>query len=271
MNGFQQDEKILGFGMIEVDRSCAGPGNGGSVAVVLVSPDRRRRGLGGAILAGLEDRLCDLGVTEAYVGGNFHSFWSAIPQDRPGAIEFFAASGYKLGAEAFDLVIPLTGWQSSNNVCPVSRDLGIEIEPLTPELVGNALAFEQREFPDWFSGLLKMLSADMGNVIVVRRGIEVLGSVCTFTPNSRWYTGGMQREAQIGGQLGAIGAVGIAKSWRGKGLGRAMCAAALLHIQSQGGTHCYIDQVEPHIVPFYEQMGAKVYAHYRYGTKLLQP
>jgi len=144
-------------------------------------------------------------------------------------------------------------------------------------LVGSAIDFEQREFPWWVGGLLKMLPADMNNVIIVRHDRKVIGSLSTFTPSSRWLAGGMQRSQQIemnplsgsSGKLGAIGAVGIAESWRGKGLGLAMCEAALAHIRSDGGSHCYIEQVEPHIVPFYEQMGATIYQRFRYGTKHL--
>jgi len=151
----------------------------------------------------------------------------------------------------------------------ICQRLGVKIESLTPNLVGSTLEFEQREFPWWTQGLLKMLPADMDNVIIVRRDQEVIGSLLSFTPSSRFLSGGMQHNQQIDGKLGAIGAVGIAEAWRGKGLGLAMCEAALAHIRSCGGTHCYIDQVEPEVTPFYEKIGATTYAEYRCGSKCL--
>ena len=63
------------------------------------------------------------------------------------------------------------------------------------------------------------------------------------------------------------GAVGIAAAWRGKRLGAAMCQAAALHVQSRGGTCCYIDWTG--IGPFYEKVGAKVCGRFFGATKTL--
>ena len=112
-------------------------------------------------------------------------------------------------------------------------------------------------------------TAKFKNVIIARHAHKVIGSLMAFTPFSRFRAGGMQRARQLGCELGTIGAVGIAETWRGKGLGRAMCEVAFAHIRECGGTHCYIEEVEPHIVPFYEKIGATILERFRQATKPL--
>ena len=105
-----------------------------------------------------------------------------------------------------------------------------------------------------------MLPQDMEDVVLVKRGREVTGCAMAFTPASRSIRAGIQRQRESDWRLGALGAVGVAVAWRGRGLGRALCDAAAAHIRKAGATHVYVEQVEPHVVPFYEKMGGTVHA-----------
>ena len=114
---------IVGFGLFEIDRLSHGTMGGPSITAVVVDASHRRQGLGRAILNSLEVTLRDQGFKEVYAGGNFHSFWPAISQDPPCAVNLFSACGYELGPECFDLVLPLTDFrvsQKSERTCTSS-------------------------------------------------------------------------------------------------------------------------------------------------------
>jgi len=203
------DGKVVGFGMIEVDRLSTDISGWCSITALFVDRGYRRRGIGRAIFAELESRSRELGFSEVQAGGNYHTLWPAIPLEPPGIVEFFEHCGFKLGPESFDLLIPLIDWETSLRTRQTIKDFDIQIESLTSELVGATLEFEEREFPYWVQGLLKLFPADMDNVIIVRKDAEVIGSALTFIPTSRFCAGGMQRDAQFDGKLGAVGAVGM--------------------------------------------------------------
>ena len=263
------DGKIVGFGIIEIDRLSTTTSGWCAITALIVDGAYRRQGIGRAILAALESRLRTLGFSEMQAGQNNHALWPAIPLEPAGITDFFEQCGFTMGALRFDLHIPLADWQPSSRSHQTLKNLDVQIESLTPEFVNALLEYSKREFQYWIPGLLRLLPADMENILIVRKDSEIIGSVLVYTPQSRLPFGGAHREAQFDRPIGAIGAVGIAEAYQGKGLGRAMCETAMEHIKSRGGTLCYIEQVEEHIVPFYEKIGAQVCGEFRCGSKRL--
>jgi len=186
-----QGNNVIGFGMVEVDRKSLGVSGWGSITVVLVDPDYQRQGIGSTILNTLEARLGEAGFSEIHLGENCHAFWSAVPEDLPTARSFFLSHGYDLTRMCFDLVIPLKDYEMSPTYRQCLEATGAHVSNVTPENVGAVLEFQQQEFPDWYDAMLKMLYADMNNILVVQRDEKVLGTILTYIPQSRWRNAGL--------------------------------------------------------------------------------
>ena len=261
----ERNGDLIGMGFVDLGRRSEST-HQASVILVLVHPDERRQGVGTTILDGLEKRLFQHGITRVDAGG---WFWPGIPETPTGSVEFFANRGYQISEERFDLVIPLTGSIFSERSRRTLQVLGAEICLLSPADLSPMIEYQRREFPWWVDPLLEMLPYDMQDVVLVKRGGDVLGSAMAFTPESQTIVAGLQRQRESEWILGALGAVGVAKDWRGKGLGMALCEAAADHVRNAGATHLYVEEVENHIVPFYQKMGGAIHARSWLASKRL--
>ena len=261
----ERNGDLIGLGVVDSGRRSEST-HQVSVILVLVHPDARRQGVGSTILDELERLLFQRGITRVDVGG---WFWPGIPETPMDTVEFFANRGYRISEERSDLVIPLTGSVFSERSRKALQALGAEIGFLSPADLSATIEYQQREFPWWVDPLLEMLPHDMPDVVLVKRGDEVLGSAMAFTPESQTVVAGRQRQRESEWFLGALGAVGVARDWRGKGLGMALCEAAADHVKNAGATHLYVEEVEDHIVPFYQKMGGVIHAHSRLASKRL--
>ena len=254
----------IGIGVIEVD-GCRESSDQAAILLILVSLDERRRGVGSALLAELERRLLHRGIARASVGG---LFWPGVP-DSSSAAPFFANNGYDLSEERFDVVIPASGVTVSETTRGILRELCLDVRCMSVDDLVATIDYQSREFPWWRAPLLEILPQDMQDVVIVKRGDEVIGSAMALTPKSRTIIAGLQRQSEADWTLGALGAVGVAKKWRGKGLGMALCQVAAEHICQAGATHIYVEEVERHIVPFYEKMGGSLHGRCLQGDKVI--
>lgn len=256
----------VGFGMIEVDRPAAN----GSVAAIAVHPAHQRRGLGERILAELERRLVAAGCASAQVGGALHRFWTGVPEDLPTAKAFFEKQGYELNSECYDLVIPPEAGVDAADWRRRMAAAEVELVSASSDDLGPLLSFQMREFPGWTPSMLRMLAGgDMANVLVLRRGAEIVGTVQSFTPRSRWRAANLVWECLLGEDLGGYGSVGIAKDLRGQGLGRLLCEGADVHVRSEGAANCHIDWTG--LIDFYGKFGARPWRKFFRGNKQFQP
>ncbi len=263
-----EGRRIVGFGMIEPDRHAAGVGACGSVAALLVHPAHQRHGVGTRLLAELEARLRAQGCTQAQVGGGLNRFWTGCPADLPAGLAFFLRQGYALKGGCYDLVIPLEPYTDAAACQAKLAAAGVELVGCTPADLGAALAFETREFAGWVAATLRMAGAgDLGNFLVLKRGGQIIGSIQTYTPGSRWRAANLIWEGVLGPRLGGFGAVGIAKDCRGQGLGKLMCEGAAHHVKRAGADQCHIDWTG--LVGFYAKVGAKVWREFHRGTRAL--
>ena len=261
----ERDGNIVGLGIIDAGRR-GGAARHASIILVLVDLKERGQGLGSAIVRELEHWIQSEGVDTVHAGG---WFWPGIPVEPAAPLEFFKSLRYEPGQEVFDLVIPLSGFQASSKTGDLLRSLGVEARFLSSTDLASAIEYQLREFPWWVDPLLDILPYDMEDVLLLLRGDEVIGCAMAFTPSSRTIVAGLQRQAELETPIGALGAVGIAESWRGKGLGIAMCEMAARHIEAAGATHIYVEEVEQHIVPFYLKMGGQVHGRCVLASKKL--
>jgi predicted N-acetyltransferase YhbS len=261
--------QIVGFGLVEIVRPNAGPVEKTAyIGALLVAPAARRQGTGRALLQTLEDHLRQAGCERVAAGRGPGRFWTGIPEDLPEASACFAAQGYVSSSRVCDLLVPLGNYAATRRYQDRLDAVGAEVVAATPALLPALLAFEYREFAGWASSILRLAAnGDLANVLVVTSPAGVIGSILTFTPNTGGRYANQVWDRLIGGRLGGYGAVGIAQSERGKGLGAAMCEAAAAYVESRGADACFIDWTG--IPDFYRRVGAEVWRWHAMPEKAL--
>ena len=264
-------EKVVGFGLLEIDRAPICAGRPESVQVVLVDPAYQRRGIGTELLGRLEERLRALGVANVIAGGGPLRFWTGIPEDLPAAEAFFQKHGYTANYEAIDMCGTLDGYAMPAEAKHALAAAGAEVAGCTLDEVGPCYDFLTREQPSWRGSFLAIVTGgDMANVLLVKRGAEIIGCIQTYPRTARFRGANLVWERRYGGDgLGGFGAVLIANAWRGNNLGAAMIHAAARHVRDSGATHCYIDWTSRELAPFYGKVGAEICRTFRmYGKGL---
>lgn len=256
-----ESEQAIGFALTE--RS----GESGYLQALVVSPTRQRQGVGAKLLNQCEGQLRSEGCEKLCLGRGSSRLWTALPDDLPQARAFFDAHGFLPQSEVVDLVIDLR-----EPLAVSYRDrltaAGAEVVPCTREMLPDVLAFEEREFSGWVSGILRLAAkGEEESVLVVRVGEEIIGTIQTFSPDSRTAGPNLAWRAAFDGVLGGYGAVGIAESWRGKGLGIAMCEAAGDSLRKAGAEFCHIDWTT--IADFYARVGSQVWRRFTMMSKEL--
>jgi GNAT superfamily N-acetyltransferase len=263
------DRRVVGFGLAEIVRPTGAPAEKTAyLAALLVAPAYRRQGLGRALLHALEAHLRQVGCERAAVGRGPARFWTGLPDDLPEAKAFFTAQGYTSASRVCDLLVPLGNYRATMRYQDRLRAIDAQVVSATPALLPALLDFEYREFAGWASAILRLAAnGDLGNVLVVTSPAGIIGSILTYTPDTGWRYQNQVWDRLIGGRLGGYGAVGIAKSQRGKGLGAAMCEAAAAYVESRGADACFIDWTA--IPDFYQRVGAKVWRWHTMAEKSL--
>jgi len=252
-------DRIVGFGLLEIDRAPICPGRPESVQALLVDPAYQRRGIGSELLTRLEKRLRELGVTNVITGGGPWRFWTGVPEDLPAAAAFFAKHGYTANYEAIDMCGPLAGFRMAEESVASLAAAGAEMVSCTPADVGATYDLLTREQPGWRGSFLAMVTAgDVANVLLLKRGAVIIGCIQTYPRHSRLRGANLVWERRYGEDLGGFGAVLIAKDWRGKGLGAAMIQAAAQYVKDSGAGHCYIDWTGRTLAPFYSKVGVEI-------------
>jgi len=252
-------EHLVGFGLLEIDRAPICPGRPESVQALLIDPQYQRRGIGSLLLANLEDRLHNLGVTNVIVGGGPWRFWTGIPEDLPAAAAFFTKHGYAANYEAIDMCAQLENFRLPDQARECLTAAGAEIASCALDDVGAAYDLLTREQPGWRGSFLALVTAgDVANVLLVKHGAEIIGCIQTYPRHARLPGANVVWERRYGEEMGGFGAVLIAKAWRGKGLGVAMIQAAAQYVKDSGAIHCYIDWTGRSLAPFYGKVGAKI-------------
>ena len=264
----EEDGRVIGLGMVEIERRCNDPVAGGYLQAIAVDPAFQRRGIGRLLLQSIERRLREAGCLHVGVAGGLSRFWSGVPDDLPAARPFFAAHGYDVTRRVLDLLVPLDHYEIRHRYEDAMESAGVTAAPAAEADIAALIEFESREFPGWCPSMIAMFHAgDAGNVLMLRRESEIVGTIQTFTPRSRWRGPNVVWDRILGATMGGYGAVGIARAWRGRRLGAAMCQAAALHVRANGGTCCLIDWTG--LTDFYAKTGARVWRAFWRGGKAL--
>ncbi len=266
------DDRIAGFAFAG---ACLGEppeledlGDRAWLQAVLVAPDRRRQGLGRALVGTVVEVGRVVSATEVQSGGGLHYLWPGVPDDLADAGPFLEALGF-----AFDphVSYDLRGDVSDVRIDPTTERVlaaeGLTVVPATPFDREPLLAFILAEFgPDWWHDTTYFLDgggSPAEELLLVDAGRTIRGFARIHLPASRppgWPM--FWRGAAPG--AGGLGPIGVAAALRGRGLGRALLVSALDRLRTLGSTDVVIDDTT--LLGYYGPHGFSPWITYRHAV-----
>jgi predicted N-acetyltransferase YhbS len=261
-------DKIIGWILSKTNRN-GGPEIGrfagrGGIGAWCVLPSHQKRGVGTALLEHAERflRAANVAPNTLYFP---HHLLPGVPLQCEAALRLLEARGYTVKEEHFDLQRDLTNWQMPEKArAAIEQNSTVEFRPAREDEREVLCDFVGREFPGPWTystrGHFARGGAAHDFVVAVEEG-EILGfchigdwNSARLIPSTYWFP-------LLGERFGGLGPIGIAKEQRKRGLGLAICGAAVDELVARGATAMAIDWTT--LEDFYGQLGFAVWKRYR--------
>ncbi len=239
----------------------------GWVSLFAVHPAYQRRGIGTALLARAERYLRARRRKVITLGGDPNHFLPGVPADE-GALAFFRAAGYVFVGDAYDLRRAVTTAATPMRERTLAVQRGVAIRPLEHEDAPRLLAFLDEVFPGrWRYTVGRFLGqgGPIGDIMGVVATGQVVGFAQLFHPGSLWLGPSVAWTRGTGRRAGGIGPIGLAPSFRGRGLGQALLDRSVRHLAQLGVEEVVVDWTV--LLDFYGRLGFSPWRHYRQGEK----
>ncbi|KAJ5773937.1 hypothetical protein N7457_008833 [Penicillium paradoxum] len=242
------------------------------IAVLAVSPDYQRQGVGIALLQETRAHFrTTFNINKVNLGSSFPRFWPGIPKDLPESVQhFFTHRGFRLNppnARSVDLYQDIRNFQSPEKYITRANERGFRFAPLKPEdyeacLVGQRRNFSHNE--DWVQAYVALNPDQYPDSVMTAFDSEgqQVGWTLMLGPsdvlNVIWAF-----PQTCGPKTGLIGAVGIDEAHRKYGIGLALICHAIEHMKQRGIEGVFVDWVA--LDGWYEQVGFETWRSYRPG------
>jgi ribosomal protein S18 acetylase RimI-like enzyme len=239
----------------------------GWLSLLAVHPAYQRRGIGAALLARAEHYLRARGRDIITLGGDPNHFLPGVPASE-GALAFFRAAGYVFVGDAYDLRRTLSRPAAMVGDGTPHAEAGVAVGPLDPEDKAHLLAFLDEVFPGrwrYTVGRFLRQGGSIGDIMGVVRAKQVVGFAQLFHPGSPRIGPSLNWTWGTGRRAGGIGPIGLAPSFRGRGLGLALLRHSVRHLAQLGVEEVVVDWTS--LLEFYGRLGFSVWRHYRQGEK----
>lgn len=259
--------EVVQAGFVAVDAgrivgvvALASAGSAASLQLLLVEPELRGRGIGAELHDVALEALSRRGATQLSLAGTPGKyFWPGLPAELSAARTFFETRGWEFGDTCRDLVRSLHDYETPAEVASTSA--GIDCR--RAGLGGRAalLEFEQLHFPHWqpyYASSAGLVSA----IVAVDEQERLVGALLASDRGQPqlWHR-------LLGDDYGAIGAIGVADSVRGRGVGTALVAHACEQLRERGVGNCHIGWTE--LRSFYGLLGFLGWREYETATRKL--
>ena len=208
----------------------------GTVKMICVAPEARRRGIGGRLLAEVEDGLAARGAEAVRIAECSPNY--LVPgvdlRYTPGWL-FVQKHGYENVGEAYNMDVDLGAddWDTAAREAELAAS-GVEVRRARGAEQPAVMAFLQEHWPAWRPEIATTFGQEPVSLHLAWRGSELLG-FSAYDANN------------VG--TGWFGPMGTAPEARGLGIGGVLCRRCLRDIAAQGLSRATIPWVAP--VAFY--------------------
>ena len=252
--------KIVGF--VATSKHSKNSDKIGQLVALVVDPDVQRQGVGTALLETALNHFRENGIQSVRLGSVSPRFWCGVPDNLPAAQAFFQAKGWDLSATVYDLVQDLTEYKTPTRILQRVEKEKITISSAQHQNITDVLAFEAHNFANWLPQFERC--ADLGDfrdlLLAHNEAGEIIGTLIMYSEQSHPDRADVIWQDLLGETAGAMAAVGVAESERGRGIGIALVAGASELLKERGVTNCFIDWVE--LTDFYAKLGYQKWRAY---------
>jgi predicted N-acetyltransferase YhbS len=238
---------LLGYGLIE--KNC--------LKVLAVAPEESGRGLGSALLRAAEEQICrrmpqaDRVLLGSGAGGYLMPGVPMKPENDASA--WFARRGYAPSWISMDMIIDLETMPSIQ--MPQGVELRWRCEQNPEEVLRSAECAESVE-----KGWGDFYKKPGQRVLLAMEGRQIVGVNLVDQTLGVLYGESLPQAA-------GFGCLAVAEDHRDRGIGRALCLAAMEALKALGAEQCFIGYT--YLENWYGKMGARKYMGYWMGEKRL--
>ncbi|MGH2534383.1 MAG: GNAT family N-acetyltransferase [Thermomicrobiales bacterium] len=236
------------------------------LTLVLVDPERQRRGIGTRICHHLREGVADLPDDRLRAGSGLHHFFPGPPADLPAVRPFLESLGFSFDGEVVDVRVDVTDFQLPTSAEAALAKHDLTVIPCPPEEWDRLLAFLLAEFgAGWRyrAGWFRERGGDPADLLLLRRADEIVGFAQTHYPDSAVIGPASYWNALRGPSPGGFGPIGVAGSLRGHGLGLALLQVTLDHLRARGVADVSADWTN--LIDFYAKVGMRPWKRYAVG------
>jgi len=212
------------------------------------------------LVADAKNILRNRGVNKIVFGEDSRHFWPGCPMQCGSICGFLMVEGFTETGHVFDLERDLGDYRM-----PTPAPDGFEYRPLASEDDIVALrVFLESEFPGrWQYDTMEKLRAEEDSSCVFGAFLnsKIVGFALIQHAGHRVPIGGAVWSESLGDQWGALGPIGVAKEYRGAGLGHGTLGKALEHLKSLSVRKCIIDWTT--LEDFYGRHGFQIARRYK--------
>jgi GNAT superfamily N-acetyltransferase len=216
---------VVGFVHGYVDRSPAGPGADAWVVAFGVREDRRRSGIGTALMMTFEEAIRAAGAGRALYGPYIPSYLTpGIDVDAyADGVAFLTAIGVEAGGRPLSMKANLTNYRPEPTVGEREASLageGIAIRRAEPADILPLIAFQETHFPHWKPDAIGVMRDLFGG--------DPRGVTLHVATDDGEIIGYAQTRAE------RFGPFGVNEAYRGRGVGAVLLSRALRAMRAQG-------------------------------------
>ena len=259
-------ETLVGAVLARAPRRAWADPNVGHVALLVVAPHARGRGIGAALWDAALVALRARGRTLVRLGGESDVLLPGVPALADDATwRFLRRRGVVPGDLEVDLHVDLRV-PSSFAPDPARPADGVRLVDDDP---AAALAFVERCFPGRWADETAAYAAAGCVLLSLREGERTLGFCAAFRPDDALLGPSLTWHAALPGPVGGLGPLGVDPDVRGRGLGLRIVAEGLAWQRAQGARDVVINWTT--LTGFYGRLGARVWRTYQRCELALPP
>lgn len=250
----KQNNKIVGFIVTQKRKD----NNLGEIMLILVDRSFQRKGIGTKLLKNAIEKLKKDKVIKIQLGGGGYSyFWPGVPNNLPDALNFFNNDNWKFLETSVDMVLDLNDYKLPNvygNKIPENIKI-VSANILDKDKI---LSFEKNNFPNWYNYLeVEIQHNNFHNIVLAKEGNRIVGTGLV-SEDKKW-------DKILLSPIGAMGAIGVEKKSRGRGIGSAMVSYSIKKFKQEKFKTVYLGWT--YLTDWYGKFGFKVWRKYQMSWK----